>query len=183
MKMCNYLRLDPEYRGTGLASGSELDEAVWDEFYPNLKRLRQVANAIRENYKYLTPPGERAEDAKPTDEDDEFPEGKILFRLHKIKERNPSLVKAKKDKVFKTTGRLGCEICNFDFKEFYGKQGQGFAECHHNNPVSDLDTKKLVKISELSIVCANCHRMIHRIRPWLKVEELRNILVKRTLQA
>jgi 5-methylcytosine-specific restriction protein A len=28
----------------------------------------------------------------------------------------------------------------------------------------------------LELVCSNCHRMIHRRRPWLTIEQLRSIL-------
>ena len=31
------------------------------------------------------------------------------------------------------------------------------------------------KIEEIAIVCSNCHRMLHRKRPWLKIDELKNI--------
>jgi predicted HNH restriction endonuclease len=29
-------------------------------------------------------------------------------------------------------------MCGFDFKDKYGELGEGFAECHHTIPVSEL---------------------------------------------
>ena len=31
-------------------------------------------------------------------------------------------------------------------------------------------------IDDLSWVCSNCHRMIHRQKPWLSIEELNAVL-------
>ena len=33
-------------------------------------------------------------------------------------------------------------------------------------------------IDDLSWVCSNCHRMIHRQKPWLSIEELNAIIVE-----
>jgi 5-methylcytosine-specific restriction protein A len=30
------------------------------------------------------------------------------------------------------------------------------------------------------LICSNCHRMIHRRAPWLKPEELRELIVRAT---
>lgn len=110
---------------------------------------------------------------------DEFPEGKEKTRLHKSHERNAKVVKAKKQAVLQDTGKLLCEVCGFDFAEFYGNQGFGFAECHHNIPVHQLSKDHKTKLSELSIVCSNCHRILHRSRPMVSVRELRQIVKSR----
>jgi len=55
----------------------------------------------------------------------------------------------------------------------YGNRGIGFIECHHTKPVSMLDGKSTTRIEDLALVCSNCHRMIHRTRPWMSVDELR----------
>jgi serine/threonine protein kinase len=61
-----------------------------------------------------------------------------------------------------TLGRLACEACGFDFAQVYGKLGEGFIECHHTKPVSKLRKGDKTKLSDLALVCANCHRMLHR---------------------
>ncbi|WFY38463.1 HNH endonuclease [Enterobacter ludwigii] len=102
-------------------------------------------------------------------------EGRPILRLHLSRERDPSLVKKKKQSVFEKTGKLACEICSVDFKNTYGELGQGFAECHHKSPLSLRDDNQETKLEDLAIVCANCHRMLHRRRPWLTIDGLKKI--------
>ncbi len=52
----------------------------------------------------------------------------------------------------------------------------GFIVCHHTVPVSTMEPGRKTKLSELALVCANCHRMIRLKRPWLEVEELKMLL-------
>jgi hypothetical protein len=116
---------------------------------------------------------------KPTgilaDDDPSFPEGREVMKLHLRKERNRRAVTRKKQSVLDTTGKLSCEVCDFDFQTVYGELGTGFAECHHRVPLADLTEEYRIRLPELAIVCANCHRMLHRRRN-LTVEELRAIL-------
>lgn len=104
-------------------------------------------------------------------------EGRVLLRLHKVKERRPAIVRAKKCAVRAATGRLMCEACDFDFASVYGPLGDGFAECHHRIPLAELDGETHTQPEDLAIVCANCHRMLHRSRPMLSVEELRRVVL------
>lgn len=105
-------------------------------------------------------------------------EGRVITRLHQSRERNSKIVKQKKDQVIKKTGKLECEVCSMDFSNVYGELGLGFAECHHINPLSFRDKNEETKLSDLAIVCANCHRMIHRKRPWLTLDDLKGIYEK-----
>lgn len=112
------------------------------------------------------------------DADESYPEGKKLWKLHQQKERNQKAVKHKKEKMLAETGKLECEVCDFDFAQEYGVLGYGFAECHHRVPLAHLKTEHRVRISELAIVCANCHRMLHR-KPLHTPEELRRVVLGR----
>jgi hypothetical protein len=109
-------------------------------------------------------------------EEDEFPEGRSFTRTHKLRERNPQASIQKKENVLKKTGTLACEVCGFDFHTTYGALGYGFAECHHRIPLSELTESQLTKLEDLAIVCANCHRMLHKARPWKTIEELKKII-------
>jgi hypothetical protein len=110
-------------------------------------------------------------------DDEEFPEGKILTRLHKYKERNSEAAKKKKAKVLSEKGVLVCEACDFDFVKVYGSLGNGFAECHHLIPISALKPGHVTKFEDLAIVCSNCHSMLHKSRPLLSVNELKELIV------
>jgi 5-methylcytosine-specific restriction protein A len=172
MKMGNFLSLDPSYPGKGLAAVSKLDREVWNEFAHDRLRLEATANAIRNNYQLIDTPVSRDEV-----EDEEFAEGRVLTRLHRLRERNKSLVKKKKERVLKEKGKLLCEICDFDFAVTYGKLGAGFAECHHTKPLSTLQPNDTTKLSDLAIVCANCHRMLHQRKILVSIQELRKLVV------
>jgi 5-methylcytosine-specific restriction protein A len=74
-------------------------------------------------------------------------------------------------------GALRCEGCGFDFAATYGELGHGFAECHHVVPLADLRAGSRTRLSDLVILCANCHRMIHR-QGGLTIEELRTRLAQ-----
>jgi 5-methylcytosine-specific restriction enzyme A len=173
MKLFNFLRFDPNYTGAGLTRGGKLEEVIWKEFANDREKLEKVANSMRSAISEIPPPGDSEEAA--IDEEEEFPEGRLLTQLHKRRERNPAIVRKKKNKVLNETGALACEVCGFDFYKAYGELGKGYAECHHRLPLYDLPTTKSTKLSDLSIVCANCHRMIHRIHSWKTVADLKEI--------
>jgi putative restriction endonuclease len=108
--------------------------------------------------------------------DTEFPEGKQYQVKHIVRERNPRLVITAKA-LFKTKhGRLFCEACKFDFEKKYGSIGNGFIEVHHTIPVSELKRGAKTRIADLALVCSNCHRILHRRRPWLTIPALHKLL-------
>jgi 5-methylcytosine-specific restriction protein A len=179
MKLMNFRRLDPQYTAggkTGLTSGAKEEEEVWEEFAADPSRCEQVARAIIAS---LDTQQDRAAYANEDldQESDEAPEGRLLTRQHLARERSRSLVERKKKKVIEETGRLECEACGFDFATRYGKRGTGFIECHHTRPLASLAEGHKTHVKDLAVVCANCHRIIHRGKPWLTVEELKRILV------
>jgi 5-methylcytosine-specific restriction protein A len=180
MKLCNFLRLDPSYAGKGLSRGAKGEEVVWNLYSGNRSDLREIADAIRVT-------GERQIQVRltqPLDEDEEtFPEGRLLTREHKTRERNRQLVERKKKAILKLNGTLECEVCCFDFFKTYGELGREFAECHHQVPLSDLREARETKLSELKIVCANCHRMLHRARPWKTISELKAMISARNVDS
>ena len=102
-------------------------------------------------------------------------EGKEKYVRHKTRERNQEIVRQKKEKFQKQYGRLFCEVCHFDFNAIYGAQGDGFIECHHNIPLYETTDERTTKLSDLSLLCSNCHRMVHRKKEWLTVEQLKKI--------
>jgi len=169
MKLANFRTFDPEYE-KGLSSSSRLDHEIWDEFSADKKRLNTIAVAIKSNYNDIS-----SADELDDDDDTEATEGRILTRIHQKRERSAKLIKKKKQQVLKQTGKLECEVCGFDYEKVYGKRGNGFAECHHTKPVSKLGEGEKTKLSDLAVICANCHRMIHKSRPWLSLDELENL--------
>jgi 5-methylcytosine-specific restriction protein A len=178
MKIYNFKRFDPNYKGAGLTRGNHLEEVVWDEFASDPERLAAVAGAIRKGAAEVSaaPKGASVVDV-PIDPDEEFQEGGVLTRLHKRRERDPKASAKKKAAVLQETGKLQCEACGFDFAVAYGELGVGFAECHHRLPLASLGTRTGTRLGDLAILCANCHRMIHKTRPLMSVEEFKRVVV------
>jgi len=169
MKLCNFLRLDPTYNGKGRQAGGALEEKVWTDFAGDRARLAQTAQAIRDR---ISRPVANESISVPEDEEDEFPEGKVLFRAHRSRERNRKLVETAKRISLKKPGTLACHACGFDFRARYGALGEGYIGCHHVVPVSAITPGTKSKVSDLALLCSNCHRMIHRRRPWLSMSDL-----------
>lgn len=108
-------------------------------------------------------------------------EGAIRLVSHLRRERSRALVDAKKKATLKTTGRLCCEACGFNFSSTYGALGEGFCEIHHLTPLSASDAPVTTTLDDLAVLCSNCHRMIHRSAPMLSVAELSNMISRRRL--
>jgi 5-methylcytosine-specific restriction protein A len=168
MKLCNFLALDPGYHGKGLERGGRLEQMVWNEFSADRERLADLAAAIRLGHQtgLATVRGLTEEP-----EEEEFPEG-----LHRARERGAALVKRAKSLAQKKNTALICTVCGFDFAATYGAPGDGYIECHHTMPLSELATAKATRLEDVVLVCSNCHRMIHRRRPRLTVHELGSLL-------
>lgn len=170
MKLMNFRRFDPDYKGVGLANGNKDEEVVWDLYANQPDKLHQLAQHI---LSFTKPEHIKEKLPELTEEEIESNEGQILSRVHRYRERDSTLVRKKKERFLAERGFLHCECCGFNFSEVYGSHGDGFIECHHTKPVSELDADSTTKISDLALLCANCHRMIHRRKPWLSIDELR----------
>lgn len=109
---------------------------------------------------------------------EEFLEGQRQRRESSYFLRNRRLVAEAK-----ATHGLACQACGFNFHNTYGDIGSGFIECHHLNPLSERYRSKAApssNIRDVSVLCSNCHRMIHRLmrkeKRWIPLDELRKLL-------
>jgi len=97
------------------------------------------------------------------------------FRWHRRAERNRSLAIAAK----KFHGTV-CMVCGFDFEARYGELGSGYIEAHHVVPFAELAKEPepvlLNPMTDFVVVCANCHRMLHRRSPALSPTQLKAAL-------
>lgn len=177
MKLGNILAIDPSYHGKGLKGGGKLEKVVFEEFQNNRGELRNIANTIRaaaSNPQLCLKLYELSEDVE--EEQLEFREGKVLYKLHKYKERDSKLVLLKKTQHLKKYGSLDCEACSFNFQVKYGDLGKGFIECHHQIPLNQYDGIQQTKLEDLALVCSNCHRMLHKGIETMKVKDLKGLL-------
>ncbi|MAF68674.1 MAG: hypothetical protein CMH25_04945 [Micavibrio sp.] len=98
---------------------------------------------------------------------------KKQYRLHKIYEGRINTQKVK-DKLGHS-----CTACNLKFTDIYGELGENFIEAHHLVPYSQLKEGQEREINieqDFVVLCANCHRMIHRMDDVSDLEGLRRII-------
>lgn len=172
MKLMNFRRFDPSYTGVGLAHGNKDEEVVWNTYAHNREELTKIASHIKQ---FASSEGVNVAQSIPDDEE-EGNEGQVLSRVHRYRERDRSLITKKKAKFLQSNPSLYCEGCGFDFSVKYGDRGRDFIECHHTKPVSELTVGETTKLSDLVLLCSNCHRIVHRKKPWLSIDELKQLV-------
>ncbi|SKB07665.1 5-methylcytosine-specific restriction enzyme A [Aeromicrobium choanae] len=167
LKLHNFAALDPAQGGTGIGQGLPGDHEIWAEWAHRPDELFATAVAIRAD-------GHAAVPEPPTSEEEEYEadEGRILYRLHRRRERDRKIVKAKKDDVLSKTGKLACEVCGFESALFYGPDVADLVDVHHVVPLHKIGASK-TRLADLAIVCPNCHRAIHKHRPFVTPAELK----------
>lgn len=177
MKMMNFRRLDPDFTGqgkSGLSQGADLEHRVWSAYAGDLPLLKAHADLMRFAI------GEHSVPLTIESHEDEYEgeEGGVLLKLHRSRERDQKLIRRKREQVMAQNGKLVCEVCTLDFGERYGPHGQGYIEAHHLKPVSTLGTGGRTKLSDLALVCANCHRMLHRGKQLVSLSDLRAMIAQ-----
>jgi predicted HNH restriction endonuclease len=70
-----------------------------------------------------------------------------------------------------------CMACSFNFEGKYGDLGKGFVHVHHNKPISESGPTRINPQTDLSVLCPNCHAMIHRKKDrTLSMKELQELI-------
>jgi 5-methylcytosine-specific restriction protein A len=156
MKLGNFARLDPNYAGSGLSRGGQAEVEVWQRYESSREELARIAAQLRAVAAGNAPPPP----ATPEEGEAEAREGRLLYRHHRVRERDRGLVRRKKDAAREATGKLVCEVCGIQPNIVYGELGDPLIECHHLLPLSELGTRR-TRLSDLALVCRNCHGAIH----------------------
>jgi predicted HNH restriction endonuclease len=145
------------------------------------KRQKDYRSAFR-SYIEFCQHNEKTFDETPNAEDiSDFlskTEGKKKVVISVKSERDPSLRKA----AIKHHGYT-CKVCKINFKEKYGVWGESYIEVHHIRPLSSVTSGQVLTNpkTDLTVVCSNCHRMIHRKKGiTLTVEELKKKIAEQT---
>lgn len=175
LKLMNLRSLDPAYTDqgkVGMKSGGKLERVLWAEYAGRRAELAVDAADIREAIAKLGGAEARGSNqAEPY----EGEEGGVVIRLHRSYERDSRLIAEKRKQAQKNGGAV-CEVCSFDFGARYGSLGADYIEVHHTKPVHLMKPGSKTKLADLALLCANCHRMAHRKRTPLGLDELRSAL-------
>ncbi len=177
MKLMNFRSIDPDYTRTGrvgLTRGNRDESVVWGEYAHDPERLGRVCAAIRAA---ITDPSIGRSIAGDDEIDvQEAAEGKVLTRLHRIRERSSKLAREAKKAALQRAGKLACEACGTVFAERYGPKADGIIDVHHKKPLHTLRAGDRTRLEDLALLCANCHRVVHSSRTWLSVEDVASML-------
>ena len=176
LKLSNFKAIDPDFEGKGMSSYSKNDKKVFFEFMGKNEELHAIANRIKLAVSNDEVKHKLHQIADEGDESYSVKEGKTIYKLHKLRERDSKINSKKKAQYFKRHGKLDCEVCGFDFYQTYGDLGKDFIEAHHRVPLSELDGEKTTKLEDLALVCSNCHRMLHRS---ISIADLKNKIRKK----
>ena len=172
-KTYNIASTHPDYRGPQ-SNGNRLDKEVLDDFRADPAAMHAMAARVRELL--IAPDADSTElpDLDPVD----IPagEGGVALRAHLRRERDPKLRRRKLADTKRRGLPIACEVCHFHFGQTYGSHGLDYIECHHRTPLH-VTGQTQTRLADLALLCSNCHRMIHRAKRWLTVEELQELVV------
>lgn len=167
LKLQNLLSAIDPTRGL---SSSSLDRQLVAE-YPQIRAMDVAALAalIRDA---IT----RGVAVEAVPEDEMFAEGHLLTSQHRFRDQ-----RLRKKLLGRTAdNHLVCEICGFTPPSLVRPLRESFFEAHHIRPLSDSEGVTSTRVADMSLLCAGCHRFIHRLavieRRWVSIAEARSTL-------
>jgi 5-methylcytosine-specific restriction protein A len=141
--------------GKGLKHVAEMDREVWSDFGAHPEIVKGLAEAIVKGARQL-----EASEVSEDESDVVFIEGRVLTRIHKLRERAPGLRK----RLLETRLSRGAAVCDMCSRRS-AAQDQRIAdacfEVHHVVPLSAA-TERTTRLADLALLCASCHRILHR---------------------
>ena len=104
-------------------------------------------------------------------EDEVFAEGHLLTSRHRSRDR-----RLRKRLLGQTADdQLVCSICQFAAPPLERQLRESFFEAHHIRPLSESKGVTSTRVADLSLLCAGCHRFIHRLiaikKRWVSLAE------------
>ncbi len=152
--------------GKGLGNVSETDRQVWLEFGAFPEKTKSLANLIRAGVIAFGT-------IELVKEDVEFVEGRVITTLHSRRERNPKL-RERLLSLRRSSSKLCCEMCGTPPLAANPLLQDAQFEAHHVIPLSSTGART-TRLSDLALLCASCHRLLHRAiaieKRWLTVAE------------
>jgi 5-methylcytosine-specific restriction protein A len=158
-KMHNLLSCDLPIGKKGLKT-SKMDRAVWAEFIDGDKSTQTEARRIRASATAL----KSLESLEEADDDEEVTEGSMSEKVHRRRDRARGLRPKVLNRHRKANGgKLHCDCCSAKERKRLGAVAEAEFEAHHKVPLASDAGKTKTKVSDLVVLCANCHRLIHAL--------------------
>lgn len=158
--------------GKGLGNTSKMDREVWEELGRDPLRTKKLADLIKASVGIL---GQLIGD---DDVEMTFSEGTIITKTHEVRERNPKLRKTLLQ-YRKKNGKVKCEMCGRGPYSIHEDLSDAIFEIHHIVPLSNA-LRINTRLSDLALLCANCHRFLHRAisikGDWISLAEAKELI-------
>jgi 5-methylcytosine-specific restriction enzyme A len=65
-----------------------------------------------------------------------------------------------RDRALQEAGGI-CEACRVNFKRVLGGKGVRVLQVHHRRQFAATDAPRVTRLSDLAVLCANCHMLVH----------------------
>ena len=99
-------------------------------------------------------------------------EGRLVENRHFASSRNAGL---RRNALDLAEGK--CAACDRDFSNYLKHLGLGVLEVHHKKPLASHKSAEVTFLSDLVVLCSNCHALVHANRtPPLAVAKLRKMI-------
>lgn len=140
-----------------MANAGRRAEQVWGRYANDPNAVRSLVRSIKAVAGGVGPEYEAARENEPDEAN--VPEGRLIYRLHRRRERDPALRARKLKQLAKAGARPSCEVCGLVPEFVFGPRSSHVLECHHVRPLrlGERDTR----VADIALLCANCHRAIH----------------------
>ena len=159
--------------GKGLGNTSVLDREIWNALGGFPERVRTLAAAIETTITLQQQSPFHLEDDE--DRKEEFFEGRQLTLTHKRRERHSGVRKALLAVRRKNGNTLSCDLCRTASPARDQALEDAIFEAHHLLPIGQAVERKTT-VKEMALVCASCHRLIHRViinhKRWMTLKEV-----------
>jgi len=142
-----------------MSRGSRLDAIIWDQYADHPDELRRIADAIRAAAASTLLP------AIP-----EADEGRLLARMHRFPERDRKLVERKKVTVLARQGSLLARCAASTSPRPTARSASGSSKPSTSSLAQAGVTT--TRLTDLALVCSDCHRMLHRAGHWISPAQL-----------
>lgn len=108
---------------------------------------------------------------------DMFIEGRLVTKTHLQRERDPRL-RGRLLADRRVKGAVSCDVCGRQPVGCEPEISESIFEAHHLIPLS-VGSEREVKLTDLALLCACCHRLIHRAMEikgsWLSLEKAKEL--------
>ena len=170
LKLANFRSYDPDTPARGMTNAGRRAEQLWDAYWREPDTVRQLARVVE----MAAGDASRRDLAQPEPDEDLALEGRLLYRRHRQRERDPRLRSRKLKKLAQVGCEPTCEVCGLLPTHIFGARGRTVLECHHLRPLALGE--RATRIDDVALVCANCHRALHAIGVLAGLDELRESL-------